>query len=158
MITSKQIITILEKYSDSFKMGSNLVKIFENPTVSDFKEIGAKEIRFIADSNKKIVYAWDANLSIHYYVALRLKYHSEFEKGILCCSASYFGSGLPRIECSTQIEVRLNSINRSGGDDKWMTILNNILHHNWGWVDKYISGTSSYVEGHKILFDKIMGV
>ena len=74
MITSKQIIKLLEEYADSGTKNGHYIEVYKNPSSSDFLAMAktAKkekrtfdEIRFIGDTQAQILYVADAYSTIH---------------------------------------------------------------------------------------------
>jgi hypothetical protein len=129
MITASQI---LEEYKTSFRIGSNYIEIFSNPSKKELLSCG-DEIRFTADADKKEVYVWDGNLAIHDDANKTLGYGGLwFKKPIL--------TGIAQKEGSTYYAYRsdeLESINLSPpGSEEFLTKL---LSYDWDFVNRYIN-------------------
>jgi hypothetical protein len=134
---------ILEEYLSLFKheFFSIDTVIYLNPDRSDFKEMGS-EIRFIANTTNKKVYAWNANESIHQYVAefLDLRFTSktfwgEAEKQ----GGSYIVKG------SDTVREHLRSIyDRRRGASASSRWLSEFLSEDWSWVNRYFDASSFF--------------
>uniref|UniRef100_A0A6M3JMI6 Uncharacterized protein n=1 Tax=viral metagenome TaxID=1070528 RepID=A0A6M3JMI6_9ZZZZ len=65
---------ITEKYHTAFNIDGKYIEIFVNPTSKDIRDIKSDEIRFIAISNIKKVYVWNADKLIHLRMWERLDF------------------------------------------------------------------------------------
>ena len=110
MITSKQIIELVEIYSTGFKVRSTFVSVYENPTKSEIQEIISSTknsqggsylgnslnlpIRFIADGRNQKIYMWDSYYSEHIKVLKLLKLPTSRTPYVMTGGCSIVGSGL----------------------------------------------------------------
>ena len=136
MITANQI---LEIYKDSVKVGNQLVVIYENPTIGDYQTLRTEmkltdktnsNIRFLVDAKMSKVYVWDAFLSIHQDMAIKILGTNKYQlfPYVVCGFAKFINSsGIPKV-FSLQLHTpqQINSFS------------------NWKWVDKYLNKFSSY--------------
>lgn len=148
MITSKQIINIIEKWSNTIKAKNTNIYIYENPTSSDIIELiknsnykTSVEIRFICNSKNQTVYVWDAYLATHFDVASHLNLGSITSSSHLLCGMCKVVNG--RLQ-STEIYL----VNGSPSDEKY-NLLFSVLEYNWLFVDKYIRGINDYLKRNK---------
>lgn len=78
MITSNKILKLSEEYLNTFKILKQPAVVYINPTQDEINKLiapqsrggrswplGTGEIRFIADGDRKKVYAWDSGLGLH---------------------------------------------------------------------------------------------
>jgi hypothetical protein len=145
MITSKRINTLLESYSNIFKIGSKTVMLYENPSSSDFVEMRkvAKEdnrnldqVRFIASYQNKKVYVWDAYLATHYSIREKLGLATDsIVPYIIDGEASVTASNVPKV-------YQLYKVDKTKP------------FGSWAWVDKYVSNCSKEFDRYKRLFSK----
>jgi len=105
LITSKQIIELVEIYSTGFKVRSVFVSVYENPTKSEIQEIisstkksqsgSFQDIRFIADGRPpQKLYMWDSYYSEHIKVLKLLKLPTSRTPYVMTGGCSITGSGL----------------------------------------------------------------
>ena len=156
MITSKQIITLIERYDNTFNINGREIVIFVNPTKDNLKVSKAKKLRFIADCNKKEVYVWNSYFAIHNSVVGRLGYHSQFEKNLFCGGAD-IANNTTYITNSDYLEdVIRNSNMKIYYDSTALESLKYKFSKDWTWLDKYIIGSSYYISKIKERFLKKM--
>ena len=153
MITSKQILEIAEKWSDTVKIKNVDVPIFENPSSSDIMELiknsyykNNVEVRFICNSKSQIVYVWDAYLATHFDIAGRLNLGSITSSSHLLCGMCKVVGG--RLQ-STEIYL----VDGSPSDEKY-NLLFSVLNYSWSFVDKYVKGITDYLEHNKKEYTK----
>jgi hypothetical protein len=110
MITSKQIIELVEIYSTGFKVRSTFVSVYENPTKSEIQEIISSTkksqgesyllsslnlpVRFIADGRNQKIYMWDAYFSEHIKVLKLLGLPTSRTPYVMTGGCEITGSGL----------------------------------------------------------------
>lgn len=168
MITSKQILHIIETYIKSKKVFNLQVDIYENPTSSDITSMikTAREevrkfdrVRFIADNNSKKVYVADSYNIIHdhMYTALGMTPNSFFNLSYpnLLDGTATLSSGSFVMTNWDRFGMQINKIDLL--DTRlWFE---KVFSYNWSWVDRYIKGCSKFVEQKKIKFeDKLKSI
>jgi hypothetical protein len=163
MITSKQILNISDEYFGAKNVAGSYTIIYDNPTTSDLKELNQninpsnfqKTVRFIADYNTKKVYIWDAFNAHHMQMRPVLGYNSDslYDNALIDGYANLSGNKLP--------------IDYWGDFDAWMVVnkanpkwiadivpfLKRLFTLNWSWLDKYVSGTSLFLNDCKQKFE-----
>lgn len=128
MITSKQILTLLEDYYGRIKSdprfpirASISSEVFINPTQKELREIG-DTIRFLADANQERVYVWDSDI-LHRQAEMGLFGHQATKPGILLGVAKRNGS----------------KYEMTGSDQLiYQRKITTIFEYDWTWADRYI--------------------
>jgi hypothetical protein len=169
MITSKQIIKISEEWYKTLKnprRGED-VPVYENPSSSDItKLISASknrniEVRFLADANKKTVYAWNANLAIHNDIRLQMGYpktssHTDlkdvpylFEGHSSISGGRLVGTDEGSLETLDTISQNLSFYNsltqadyirgNTGQLQTYIDVLKGFSRCDWSFINKYVS-------------------
>jgi hypothetical protein len=153
VITSKQI---LEEYYSSVKTFMGYAEVFENPTTSDLlsleKNFTSKmldNVRYLANTETKIVYVWDANLALHKDIRKILKLPYEPEKapytmhgeanltgGKIKFINAEIGNNISALKLKNVPNHRIKQIKK---------YLNLVFQYNWDWLDKYINGIGEYI-------------
>ena len=147
MITSKQILHLFEKYSDTFKIYNSPVEIFVNPTISELKSLKCGRVRFIADPKSQEVYVWDAMQSAHYMVAGKIQKEED--------GGNFWG--VATIESNSMVMIGSDSVEMStkGSSPSFNSIkLERIFSYKWKWLDKYVKGASAYLEDWRNSYKK----
>jgi hypothetical protein len=139
MITSNQIIKMLETYSSSKSLNGNFMTVYENPTISDFQDmiVQAKKrsqgsnfrtIRFIADAKISKFYVADAYISTHTDMCTVLGLSSSYlkEPNVVFGEAGLSGKMLDLFFYRTQVPG-------SFGYKK-------AENYNWSFIRSYIQG------------------
>jgi hypothetical protein len=116
--------------------GKNL-SLWTNPGPPDFIFIPAR-IRFTADRTTRAVYVWDYSCAMHtdmsMYLGLRDPYSSpDFLKG-----AAQKGSDGRFFMVESHF---LQSFKRTRLPKEERTILENLLGHDWSWINRYVEVT-----------------
>lgn len=144
MITSSQILSIVEEYFNSFNVNGRLLKIFVNPTSDDLKELKAKRVRFIADNKIKKVYIWDGYFAIHNSVVPKLGYPEQVGLNLFCGEAVVGTSKLFLSDADfvDYIVIKFEKLNLT---QKEIEIIKFNLNQDWTWLDKYVDGCSNYL-------------
>lgn len=148
MITSKLIIKLLEVYITAKKVDDDYLQVFCNPTSTELASItkNSKEIRFIADGEHQKVYVFDSYLATHEGIMdlLNLIDKSNFFYGYATVS-----NGKATFTKSHDLKIALNNTR----DSKYSkNFLDKIFSYKWDWLNKYISGTTSYLNSSKIQY------
>ena len=150
MISSKQILSILESYLSTRQVRGKSIIIYKNPTSSDYQEMYRdskkdnmmsnglllqtrqpfKEIRFILDGVTKIVYVWDAYLAIHEDVAKLLNINLDSQTILHGACEVY--NGKP-IASSYDLREFFSSIQGKNFDI------------DWHFIDKFLGNSFSNV-------------
>lgn len=151
MITSKQIIFLLESYYDSVNSGGRNIQIFVNPTPDDYKELNAKKVRFIADAKNKKIYVWNAYFAIHNAIAYKIGLEPRMEVDLFSGESDYYSNKLYMKE-SSRVRNYVKNRNDSSKEQKYLT---NFFSQNWSWLDKYVDGAVQYVNDNKQKFEKM---
>lgn len=147
MITSKQIINISEQYLDTKKVRGFDVLVYKNPTYDDYKQLKAHTLRFTADTKKKNVFVWKSELAIHSDIFPVLVQNSE----VTWDSLDYCLEGFAEVSGGTAKMTGWDFVARPEKLDKeQIKYLDNIFQFNWSWLDRYLSGASSYIAKKRI--------
>jgi len=153
VITSKQIISLTERYENTFNINGRELVIFVNPTKDDLKVSKAKKLRFIADCDKKEVYVWNSYFAIHNSVLGRLGYHTHFEKNLFCGGCD-IANNTTYITDSDYLEDVVKNLDKISYDSIALESLKYKFSKNWEWLDKYVVGSSYYITKIKEKFLK----
>jgi hypothetical protein len=158
VITSKQIIKLLEEFHKDGKVYGSLVTVYVNPTSSDIVKMvkHAKEynrdifeVRFIADFKNKKVYIADSYDIIHddMYTILGFRRNSP---AMLDGLAKLSGGGSLVMHSWDKF---LRSYISRPEDLAWFK---EAFNYNWTFVDRYVRGCSSFIANVKKQFDELM--
>lgn len=167
MITAKYILQATEDYYKGKNIGGDYTIIYENPTISDKKEIfnslnknnTSKRLRAIADAQKQKVWVWDAYNAHHGHMRPELGYSIDTmsDYHIIDLYALYQGPTKLIIESWEDFEFTWIAIPKGTG--KWVDttrFLNSVFALKWIWLEKYITGSSKFMEDAKKQFvDKL---
>jgi hypothetical protein len=140
MIRAKDILSLLEnwlKYGQSTTRLSNkpedkVYDIFENPTQSDYRDLG-KTIRFTADVSSKIVYAWQYDKAFHADTSRAVGIAHKYNDPDLLLGAAEWGGGTWKFMDSDFLRSFGGRL--TADDRKYLQVLTS---RNWTWVDRYI--------------------
>ena len=151
MITSRQVVNIIESYASSGQYRGHHVEIFENPSSSDFISIekSAREdnrkfesLRFIVDSKNKKVYVWDGYLALHDEARQSLGLPKRYDK------TPWLVNGMTSVRDGKIVPPKIwdcqfpgSSFNQA--EMKWF--YGDMLKCEWAWADKYISNFTNIV-------------
>jgi hypothetical protein len=136
LITSKQIVKLLDVYYKGLKVRSTFVSIYENPDRGEIQEIigGVKksqsgsfqEVRFIADGRSQKIYVWDAYYAEHTKVLSLAGLPSSRIPYVLTGGCNISGS-----------ELKIVWDNRPEDTNSDYYKKNPI--YDWGWLGKYMN-------------------
>jgi hypothetical protein len=168
MITSRQIILISEDWIKQVRGSGTLVDVYSNPGSSDVAKLYAslkrnnidKEIRFIADANKRQVYVWDGYLATHNVMFSELGYGTlDYEKSYFAMFGMGKISGNKIVFMGTFdstinfIRNRIKFLNMKTVSkqhlDRVSSDLQHVFSYNWSFVNTYISGFANLLEKEK---------
>lgn len=127
---------LVEKYLDGFMRGSTMVDIFVNPSKKEQKDAQtasgsySKNLRFIADGNKKNIYVWNAALCLHSDMLIRLQQMGHVSKSVKLYQDPDVASG----ELTPEGKVELY-YNANWGPAE---MASSLLDNDWSWVDKKV--------------------
>jgi hypothetical protein len=142
MITSKQIVTISEKYLTGKKTSYGYAKVYTNPSSSEIIEIikpqsvngrtwpvGKGEIRFIADAKTQNVWAWDSGKALHndIYKLLGFSYGPSKLDGIAFCSIG-----------SKPVMNGFDKLVFNAYGNSAKIFFTEMFNYNWNWLSQYI--------------------
>ena len=161
MITSKQIVDIVEKWLTTKHSFTGDADVFVNPSSSDYIEIRKNckypIVRFFADNKYKKVYVWDSNTGIHKEVANELKLLTRFHDNDpnLIAGEAGLSSGKAVMEGSDMLTGGLTMIKSNVHSEIFKRNLQDILKINWSWTNPYID-CSKYLAKFKNDLDKVI--
>lgn len=138
MVTSKQIVTILDSYKTGRKISDEFVTVYENPTSSDVAEIirtasrdkrRIADIRFVADAKSQKVYIADGYLITHNEICAMI--------GIPYFDTPWVRTGgLARLD-GTNLRLFKASMSNFSSES---------FKYDWSFVGKYIQGWSEALD------------
>lgn len=151
MITSNNIIDILEEYFDTRRIGGKAVVIYKNPISDDVKEFPTDFIRFLADSKTKTVYAWDGYSAIHIEVWPKTLGNITPSKvknfpNIIPGKAMREGTRLTMVGWDG-VENYIREYNRLAPKlrGEFKDYFQQLFSYNWSWLDNYVIGANKYI-------------
>jgi hypothetical protein len=156
MITSNQIIKLLEKHLQSVNVFGGNVDVFINPDSSDYKELYQtskyKSIKFIADGQFNRLYVWNADKGMHREIIRQLGLETRFSRTDVLSGDAKLESGKLTMNDSDLLDnLYKKSVNRDKVSQKHLFA---ILDNDWSWVEHYITchywltGFTGMVKGH----------
>jgi hypothetical protein len=165
MITSKQIIKLSEEYWGAKNVSGTYTIIYDNPTASDLKDLNLtmntgnsrRVVRFIADRQYKKVYIWDAWNAHHTQMRPVLGFNSDSlsEYPLMDGYAILSSSNKLNIDDWGDFDTDWMVVNRA--NPKWsreiVPFLKSFFAANWSWLDRYIAGSSSFLNNCKQKFE-----
>ena len=147
MVTSNQIIKVIESYFKSRKFGNRFVEIYVNPPKSEMlkltsessKKSSTREIRFVINPEKKQIYVCDGYIGLHPDMRRMLDLT---EDDLYIIYGNAFWNGQDFIvsvkDCASEV-YRLQRPME----------LQKFLSFDWSWVDKYVKGLDGYLRKFK---------
>lgn len=145
IITSNQILKLLEEYFNTKKVHGFDVPIYRNPTLGEVKSLKATNVgvRFIADSKFRKVYIWDASKSIHneifsFLVSLGVESWDNLD---------YCVNGIANVSDSGQLTFTVWDFAARPGemDNEKVNYFKRVKSQDWRWLDRYIPGASVFL-------------
>jgi hypothetical protein len=148
IIQASQILTsirnISEEYFETFKSRLGVpYPVYKNPSYKEMlKDLGSW-IRFSADYQTKVVYAWNAEMELHPYfrksAGITVPAGSEFLfwSDMILEGVAEARGGKYMMMASDALEGKIFKV--VGGDPKRRPLfLKKVLDRDWSWVDRYI--------------------
>jgi hypothetical protein len=153
VITSKQIITLIESYYDSVNSGGRNIQVFVNPTPDDYKELNAKKVRFIADAKNKKIYVWNAYFAIHNAIAYKIGLESRMDVDLFSGESDYYSNKL-YMRDSSRLRNYVKNFRQGNERQIEHQYLLTFFGQDWSWIDKYVDGAVQYMKDNKQKFEK----
>ena len=145
LITSKQIINQIEQYSDSKNVKGQLVTIYENPTLDEFKDLerssrqsgGGNVLRCIANAKTQTVYVWDAYNARHVDIRSLLHFPTDFESTPYIIDAYLdVSGGHARMFAWEDIQFYIAAY-KNKKSKKLDQYFLQVFGYKWTWLDRY---------------------
>lgn len=162
MITAKKMFELLEEYFTSKNILGKNVEVYKNPTLTDVKELNAVIVRFIADNRNRTVYIWDGYLAIHSYLWDVITGHPISSR----TNCPYLFPGIALVNRNKltisqwdefdNFKKYYSKSSKRERVNKGTSFFPEFFSIDWSWVDKYISGTSSFIQTRKNEFNNII--
>lgn len=130
----RDIELILEEWIAAFNQYGHYIEVFANPSSKDLKDIGTKNVRWIADLKKKKVYMWNALGAMHGDAWVKIKKEikddrSLYRSGDLLTGVTEAGKS------RTDSMKGVSPVNRKKLKDA-----------DWSFAERYIPDIKSVVE------------
>ena len=160
-----QRIRLSEEYWGAKNVSGTYTIIYDNPTASDLKDLNLtmntgnsrRVVRFIANAKDKKVYVWDAWNAHHTQMRPVLGFNSNSlsDYRLMDGYAILTSSNKLTIDDWSDFDTEWMTTNRS--NPKWsndiVPFLKSFLSGSWSWLDRYVAGSSSFLNSCKQKFE-----
>ncbi len=162
MITSKQVLILSERYLRAKTFPTGYATIFVNPSQSDLVDLkkcskpGPLIVRFVADARGSgEVFIWEFSTALHYEVRAELGMPFDYFKDskILNGQAEMQGGRLVFSNRDDTFLPNALRISKKGKEGQYCRdFLKNLKASDFSWLERYVNGSTSYINKCKSEF------